>query len=111
MYCIDHTISGSDGTIRADLPKKRTPAKGKTWRKSYVSHTLVFDYRAARRGYLETRDARASDPYVDNRARHHRITPRRRHYPPGCSLQKRTISSSRPHFFYAGRNPDSLHLL
>src|SRR4029077_8333328 len=29
----------------------------------------------------------------------------------GCSLQKRTISSSGPHFFYAGRNPDSLHLL
>src|ERR1035438_961354 len=111
MYCIDHAIPVSDGTIWTDLPKKGIPAEGKTWRERYVSLTLVFDYRATRRAYLEIRDARASDPHVDNRARCHRIAPRRRRYPPGFSLQERTISSSRPHFFYTGCNPGSLHLL
>jgi len=111
MYCIDHAIPVSDGTIWTDLPKKGIPAEGKKWRERYVSLTLVFDYWATRRAYLEIRDARASDPHVDNRARRHRIAPRRRRYPPGFSPQKRTISSSRPHFFYTGRNPGSLHLL
>src|ERR1039458_7072388 len=77
----------------------------------YVSLTVVFDYRATRRAYLEIRDARASDPHVDNRAWRHRIAPGGRRYPHGFSAQKRTISSSGPDFFYTGRNPGSLHLL
>jgi hypothetical protein len=32
MYCIDHAIPVSDGTIWTDLPKKGIPAEGKTWR-------------------------------------------------------------------------------
>ena len=111
MYCIDLSIPFSSSRIRADLPKTGIPAEGKTWRKRNVSPTLVFDYRATRRAYLEIGDARAHDPLLDNRARHRRIGPRRRHYSHGLAREKRTISSGWPDFFYTGRDPGSLHLL
>ena len=111
MYCIDLSIPFSSSRIRADLPKTGIPAEGKTWRKRNVSPTLVFDYRATRRAYLEIGDARAHDPLLDNRARHRRIGPRRRHYSHGFAREKRTISSGWPDFFYTGRDPGSLHLL
>src|ERR1017187_4278177 len=111
MYCIDLSIPFSSSSIRADLPKIGISAEGKTWRKRNVSPTLVFDYRATRRTYLEIGDARAHDPLLDNGARHRRIGPRRRHYSHGFAREKRTISSGWPDFFYTGRDPGSLHLL
>ena len=41
----------------------------------------------------------------------HRIDPRGRRYPHVFAPEKRTLSSCRPHFFYARGDRDSLHLL
>ena len=110
-YRNDHSISFSSAKLRTELLKIEIPAEDRTWRQRYVSYTLVFDYRAARGAYLEISHARPYDSLLDNRSRHHRIGPRWRSYPHVFSPEERTISSSRPHFFYTGRHPDSLRLL
>jgi uncharacterized membrane protein YeaQ/YmgE (transglycosylase-associated protein family) len=41
MYCFDHAILLSVATIGADLPDKKTPADGNTWRES-MFHILWY---------------------------------------------------------------------
>src|ERR1039457_7618483 len=109
MYCIDHAVLRTGGTLRADLPTIEIPAEGRTWRLRNVSHTLVSGNRATRRVYFEIGDARAHDPHVDTHSRRHRIGSRRRRYPHSFSLEKRKISSRWPHLLNTGRHRDSLH--
>jgi len=53
---------------------------GESWRKKYVSLSLVYFHWVNRGGYREIRDARAYDDLLDDRARHHRIDHGRRRY-------------------------------
>src|SRR5580700_10941072 len=83
----------------------------KRWRKRYVSLNLVCSYWADLGGHRKIGDARAPNGLLDDRARHHRIDPRRRRYPHVFARDKRTISSRRSQIFHTGRDPDSVHLL
>lgn len=40
-YRNDHSISLSSGKLRADLPKIKIPAEGRTWRQSYAQSTTI----------------------------------------------------------------------
>src|SRR5579872_369716 len=91
--------------------KMEIPAKGKRWRKKYVSLSLVHSYWTNLGDCREIGDARAHNDLLDDCARHHRIDHRRRRYPHVFAPDKRTISSRRPHFFHTGRDTGSLHLL
>src|SRR5207249_6804391 len=84
---------------------------GKQRRKNYDSLNLVHYCWVDREGYREMSDARAHDDFLDNRARHHRIDPRRHGYLHVFASDNGTISSRRPHFFHTWRDPGSLHLL
>src|SRR6267154_6641457 len=80
-------------------------------RKNYASLNLVHYCWIDRGDHREIGNARAHDDFLDNRARHHRIDHRRRRYPHVFAPDNRTISSRRPHFFHARRDPGPLHLL
>src|ERR1700730_14943912 len=89
----------------------RRSSEGKRWRKRYVPPGLVYSHWANLGGYREIPDARAHDDLLDDRAGHRRIDDRRWYYPHVFASDKRTISSRRPHFFHAGRDPGPIHLL
>ena len=111
-YRNDHSISCPGDRLWPDQPQIEIPAEGRTWRPRYVSYPLVPDYRALLAGLIsEIGNVHVHMTlFLDNRARGHRIGPWRLRYPRDLSPEERTISSCRPHFFYTGRHPDSLHL-
>src|SRR5579864_583744 len=92
------------GVILGDAAKANAGGK-------YVSLDLVRCHWPNFGGDCEIGDACPYDDLLDDRARHYRIDPWRRHHPYVFAPEKRTLSSCRPDIFHPGRGPDSLHLL
>src|ERR1700690_2519573 len=98
------TTPGMLATITANL-------EGQRGRASRVSLGLVRSHWADLGGSREIGDARPHHPVLDDRPRHRWTDPGGRRPPPVFAPEKREVPSRRNHFFHAGRDPDSLHLL